>query len=193
MKNLLRSIAMAFTMFSRVPMPQVEWKPENMRDTLAAFPLVGVLLGLVLAGWYALSEWLLFDQFLFAAGVALLPVLYTGGIHLDGFCDTGDALASRADTERKLEILKDPHVGAFAVIGVSAYLLAYFAFGTELIFDKRDHFYFSDSGAQPYGCRICSRSALNRAAPVYWIPCVERRKLIQPNKRLKFGFASSAL
>jgi adenosylcobinamide-GDP ribazoletransferase len=140
MKNLLRSIAMAFTMFSRVPMPQVEWKPENMRDTLAAFPLVGVLLGLVLAGWYALSEWLLFDQFLFAAGVALLPVLYTGGIHLDGFCDTVDALASRADTERKREILKDPHVGAFAVIGVSAYLLAYFAFGAELIFDKRDHF-----------------------------------------------------
>lgn len=137
MKKLLRSLATAFTMFSRVPMPRVDWKPENMRDTLVCFPLVGVPLGLVLAGWVALTRWLSFGQVLFAAGITLLPVLYTGGIHLDGFCDTVDALASHAAPERKREILKDSHVGAFAVIGVSAYLLAYFALGSELFFSSR--------------------------------------------------------
>ncbi len=43
-KDLLHSVAMAFSVFSRVPMPKVEWKPENQRYLLASFPLVGVLI-----------------------------------------------------------------------------------------------------------------------------------------------------
>ena len=129
---VLRSIATAFTMFSRVPMPRVDWKPEYMRYTLASFPLVGVALGLVLAVWWLLCRWFSFDSILFGAGVALLPVLYTGGIHLDGYCDTVDALSSRAEPEKKREILKDPHVGAFAVIGVASYLIGYFALASQL-------------------------------------------------------------
>jgi len=136
-KDLLRSVAMAFSVFSRVPMPKVEWKPENQRYLLASFPLVGVFIGLVLAAWWAFCKLFSFDSILFAAGVALLPVLVSGGIHLDGFCDTVDALSSHSEPEKKREILKDPHVGAFAVIGVCAYLLAYFALATELIGDSR--------------------------------------------------------
>jgi len=127
---------MTFSTFSRVPMPKVEWKPENQRYLLASFPLVGVLIGLVFAAWWALCRWFSFDSILFAAGVTLLPVLVSGGIHLDGFCDTVDALSSHASPERKREIMKDPHVGAFAVIGIYAYLLAYFALATELIGDS---------------------------------------------------------
>ena len=118
-------------------MPKVEWKAENQRFVLAGFPLVGMLVGLVLAAWWALCKWLSFDSILFAAGVTLLPLFVSGGIHLDGFCDTVDALSSRAEPERKREILKDPHVGAFAVIGIGAYLLAHFTIATELIGDSR--------------------------------------------------------
>jgi len=134
--TILRSIATAFLMFSRVPMPKVEWKPENMRFALAALPLVGVLTGLVLWGWAWLCGALSIGGILFAAGMTLLPLLVSGGIHLDGFCDTVDALASHAEPERKREILKDPHAGAFAVIGVCAYLLASFALYTELSTEK---------------------------------------------------------
>ena len=62
-----------------------------------------------------------------AAGFALIPVWITGGIHLDGYADTCDALSSYGDREKKLEILKDPHCGAFAVIRLCSYFLAYFA------------------------------------------------------------------
>jgi adenosylcobinamide-GDP ribazoletransferase len=134
--TILRSIATAFLMFSRVPMPKVEWKPENMRFALAALPLVGVLTGLVLWGWVWLCGALSFGNILFAAGMTLLPLLVSGGIHLDGFCDTVDALSSHAEPERKREILKDPHAGAFAVIGVCAYLLANFALYTALPNEK---------------------------------------------------------
>ncbi len=51
-----------------------------------------------------------------AVGLTLIPVLITGGIHVDGYMDTCDALSSHRDTEGKLSILKDPHIGAFALI-----------------------------------------------------------------------------
>jgi adenosylcobinamide-GDP ribazoletransferase len=54
-------------------------------------------------------------------------VLLTGGIHLDGLCDTCDALGSHQSRERMLEIMKDPHIGAFGVMGCVLYLLALFA------------------------------------------------------------------
>ena len=62
-----------------------------------------------------------------AAGFCLIPVWVTGGIHLDGYADTCDALSSYGDREKKLEILKDPHCGAFAVIRLCSYFAAYLA------------------------------------------------------------------
>ncbi len=113
-------------------MPHVEWTEKNMRYMLCAFPLVGAVVGLLLWGWVWICGVLGFGRVLCAAGISLLPVLATGGIHLDGFCDTTDALASHASPARRREILKDPHTGAFAVIGVCAYLLAYCALSAEL-------------------------------------------------------------
>jgi len=51
MKDALRSIAMAFSMFSRVPMPRVEWKSSNMKYMLCALPLVGVAAGVCMMLW----------------------------------------------------------------------------------------------------------------------------------------------
>ena len=99
-------------------MPNVEWKPESMRYMMCFFPLVGVVIGLLLAGWVWLSGALGFGAILRGAGSVLIPAAVSGGIHLDGFADTCDALASNAGPERRGEILKDPHTGAFAVIGL---------------------------------------------------------------------------
>lgn len=123
---------MAFCMFSRIPMPRIEWKQENMRYLLAAFPLVGAAVGLSLWLWQRISQALALGTLLWAAGVTLLPIAVTGGIHLDGFCDVSDALASHAAPEKKRQILKDPHTGAFAIIMLGSYLLLYFAAAAEL-------------------------------------------------------------
>ena len=130
--RILRSLAMAFLMYSRVPMPQVEWKDENMAYAMGFFPIVGLLEGLVLMLWYLLCSALNIGAVLFAAGAVLLPVAINGGIHLDGFCDCCDALASHQSRERKLEIMKDSAAGAFAVICCCAYLLLYTAVWTEV-------------------------------------------------------------
>ena len=110
-------------MFSALPMPQFDWNEKNMRYALCAFPLVGVVCG---ALWCVCGV-LPLPAAARAAGFCLVPVWVTGGIHLDGYADTCDALSSYGDTAKKLEILKDPHCGAFAVIRLCSYFAAYFA------------------------------------------------------------------
>lgn len=132
MKTVLCSVAMAFSMFSKIPVPMVEWKRENMKYMLCALPLVGAAIALALCVWYGLCQWLAVGSVLYAVGLTLLPVGISGGIHMDGFCDTVDALSSHALPERKREILKDSHAGAFAIIYASAYLLLYAGLCTEL-------------------------------------------------------------
>ena len=110
-------------MFSALPMPQFDWNEKNMRYALCAFPLVGVVCG---ALWCVCGV-LPLPSLAAAAGFCLVPVWVTGGIHLDGYADTCDALSSYGDTAKKLEILKDPHCGAFAVIRLCSYFAAYFA------------------------------------------------------------------
>ena len=86
----------------------------------------------VVWGWLALCDVLGFGALLRGAVGALLPILVTGGIHMDGFMDTSDALASWQSPEKRLEILKDSHVGAFAVLGCAGYLLLDAALLSEL-------------------------------------------------------------
>lgn len=130
----LRSLVMAFSCFSRVPMPHVEWKPESMRYMMCFFPFVGLVIGALIALWVFVCSVLFFDELLMAAGVTVIPLLVTGGIHMDGFCDVVDAQASHAEPVRKREILKDPHTGAFAIIAAVTYVVAYFAFASQLDF-----------------------------------------------------------
>ena len=121
--TVLQTIAVAFAMFSAVPVPQFDWNEKNMRYSLCAFPLVGVMCGVL---WCVCAS-LPLPAMVRAAGFCLIPVWVTGGIHLDGYADTCDALCSYGDTQKKLDILKDPHCGAFAVIRLCSYFVAYFA------------------------------------------------------------------
>ena len=120
---MLRSLLSAFLMYSRIPVPKVEWKEENRRYAMGFFPLIGAVIGGLLIGWRYVCNALEISQFLFAAGAVLIPVLVTGGIHLDGFCDVCDARASFADREKRLDIMSDPHIGSFAVIKLCLYLI----------------------------------------------------------------------
>lgn len=122
---------MAFAMFSAIPAPRVEWKKENMRYMLCALPLVGIVIGAVLCLWAWVAQKLRLGTFLYAAGLTLLPALLSGGIHLDGFLDTADALSSHATPEKKREIMKDSHAGAFAVLFGAGYFLLYAALASE--------------------------------------------------------------
>jgi len=123
LKSLWNSFGVAFSLYSILPAPRVEWQKENLRYALCFFPLIGVVIGALQWGWFLLARQLGLVPALFGAVAVLLPILISGGIHMDGWMDTVDALASRAEPEKKRQILKDPHVGAFGVLGCVLYLL----------------------------------------------------------------------
>ena len=121
----LDSWLIAISMYSKIPVPQVEWTKEKMSHAMCFFPLVGAIEGCLLGLWLLFAAKLSLSvgmRFLWASAI---PFLVTGGIHMDGFMDTMDAIHSYGDRNKKLEILKDPHLGAFAVICAAVYLLLY--------------------------------------------------------------------
>lgn len=126
------TVAVAFGMFSALPVPQPEWNQRNMRYTMCVFPWIGAICGGCWFGWVWLCSLAAVPDLLRGAGLCLLPVLITGGIHLDGYADTCDALASCAQPAQKQAILADPHCGAFAVIRLCSYFVAYFALCSAL-------------------------------------------------------------
>lgn len=113
----------ALAMYSRIPIKKLEWTEENMRYSLCFVPLVGVITGGVLYGWFYVGTLIGVSETFLAAIGTVLPILITGGIHMDGFCDTVDAIASYRTKEKRLEILRDPHIGSFAVMAVCCYFL----------------------------------------------------------------------
>jgi len=124
--RLIRSLGIAISTYSVIPLPRFVWSRENMRFSLCFLPVVGAIEGLLLFLWAFFCSRMDAGNVVFASGATLLPLLLTGGIHMDGFCDCVDALSSRGDRQKMLEILKDPHIGAFAAIFCTAYLLAIF-------------------------------------------------------------------
>lgn len=128
---MLKSMIVAFSMYSKIPMPQVEWNEKSMRYYMCFFPAVGAVIGLCCMGCYFLLGKLGMSQSAKAALLTALPVVLNGGIHMDGFMDTMDAKSSYKPMEDKLKILKDPHTGAFAVIYAILYFLVSYAFFRE--------------------------------------------------------------
>ena len=132
---LFNSLKIAFSMYSKIPMPKTKWNEDNMRYTMCFFPLIGVVIAALWYLWELICNYFATGTIFFAAGVVVIPVLITGGIHSDGFIDTSDAINSYKTKEEKLEILKDSHIGAFALISLSVYLIIYFAMAESLYTD----------------------------------------------------------
>ena len=132
---MLKSMLIAFSMYSKIPVPKTEWSDKSMRYTMCFFPLVGVVIGVLM---YAAGTLILMADIkpvLKAAVMTVIPVTLTGGIHLDGFLDTMDAIGSWAPKEKRLEILKDSNSGAFAVIGGCVYFVLSLGIWSEMSFD----------------------------------------------------------
>ncbi len=106
-------------------MPQIEWEDTSMKRMLLFLPAAGVPVGAAEVLWMYLFGYLHLpaNAGLCAVVAALIPVLLTGGIHMDGLADSADALASWGSSEKKRAILKDPHIGTFGVLALVMYIL----------------------------------------------------------------------
>ena len=111
-------IRSAFSFLTILPLGFPEGRKTGW--SMAWYPLVGLFIGGALMGVAEVSP--------FASGLSSLLVLFTwvfitGGLHLDGFGDSCDALLATVSAQRRLEIMKDPRTGSWAVIGLVLLLL----------------------------------------------------------------------
>ena len=135
--TVLKSVTVAFSMYSRIPMPRFRWETEDMRYHLCFFPWVGGVIGILEYLWFLGGARFEIGPAA-ATFIALsIPILVTGGFHLDGFMDTCDALSSWRTREERLKILSDPHIGAFSVIRLALFGLLYGAALSELTAEGR--------------------------------------------------------
>ena len=125
---MIKSMIIAFSMYSIIPMPHVEWDDKSMKHAFLFFPFVGAFIGCVCYFFFSIIE----NSIMRACVLSVIPLLVTGGIHMDGFMDTIDALFSNKDVKQRLEIMKDPHVGAFAVIYCVIYMILTVGFYSQV-------------------------------------------------------------
>lgn len=132
MSTFFKAMIIAFSMYSTIPMPQFTWQEKEMKYVFCFFPWVGAVIGALLVGWNRICEKTGIGQLAWVLVGTAIPLIVTGGFHVDGFMDTMDAFHSYQERERKLEILKDSHIGAFSVICLLLYYLLYLAGYSEI-------------------------------------------------------------
>ena len=120
--KIIKHIIVAFSLYSRIPMPHFEWKDDDTEHVLVFLPWIGAIIGLLL---YT-AHFLLNEHFTLISELciySLIPLMVTGGFHMDGYMDVQDALSSYKPPEEKLKILSDPHIGSFAIIRLVMFAL----------------------------------------------------------------------
>lgn len=132
----IRSIAAAFSMYSRIPMPHFDINEKDAKNAIAFLPLVGAVIAIIMHFAIRFLKGFGIPVFVITMILAAIPIALTGGFHIDGYLDTVDASGSYQPTEKKLEILKDPHIGAAAVISFALCLLLMMA-GLGVIIDSQ--------------------------------------------------------
>ena len=114
----MRSLRIAFGLMTTLPvrLPD-DWAAGDSGRAAVWYPFVGLVIGVLT--WLAWTAAGIVFPPLVAGMIALVVwVILTGGLHLDGLADCCDGLLASTSVERRLEIMKDPHVGAFGVIGL---------------------------------------------------------------------------
>lgn len=114
----MNGILLALQFFTVLPIrKQLPLGRNEVTAMYMALPFVGAAIGFSM---YGVSE-LFFNimgmgPFLTAVFIVLTAIVMTGGLHLDGWADTGDAFFSYQDRDKRLEILEDPRLGAFGTM-----------------------------------------------------------------------------
>jgi adenosylcobinamide-GDP ribazoletransferase len=99
-----------------------EVSPEQVGRSIGYFPVVGIIIGLILAGLYWLLRLVLPSAVVSGLLLVCLVVL-TGGLHLDGFVDTCDGIAGHKTPEARWQVMRDSRAGAFGIVGVCCLLI----------------------------------------------------------------------
>lgn len=134
---------MAWGNFCAIPCPCKKWDEKARAHMLVMFPVIGLIMGILWYGLFLLIRVANIPAPLAAALLTAYPFAISGFIHLDGFMDCNDAILSRRPLEERRRILKDSHVGAFAVITAILLFLLFYASMRSVLDRENPHIMWS--------------------------------------------------
>lgn len=168
--KIFKSMIMAFSLYSKIPMPQISWNEDSAEHAITFLPLIGIVTGAVSYLMLRITQIYELPSLFITMMLTLIPLLITGGFHLDGFMDVQDAMHSYQLREKKLEIMKDPHIGAFAVISAGALLIIWTGFLYLLVSES------FEKGDNSFLIIFCISFALSRALCAFTSICSPKAK-----------------
>ncbi|MCP3027868.1 adenosylcobinamide-GDP ribazoletransferase [Halobacillus sp. A5] len=131
MKNLILSVLFTLQFFSIIPVHrEIEPTPSRVRASLSWLPVIGLGFGAVNLLFITALQPVMSPVTLVIVALTI-PIVLSGGLHLDGLMDTGDAYFSYKERDKRLDVMKDPRTGAFGVLVLLAVLALRFVFMYE--------------------------------------------------------------
>lgn len=127
-RRLLLAVVRCVRFYSRLPTPKLGFETDkhaapDFRTEPAGLPVAALIIALPGMAMLALAVWLRLDPLLSTALALAVMVVATGAFHEDGLGDTADGLFGGLTPERRLEIMKDSRIGAFAGVAIMLSLL----------------------------------------------------------------------
>lgn len=125
----------AVAFLTRIPVPTLSSSQKDWERSVAYYPVVGLILGILLWGASWLGDYLA-PPALAAVLLFAFWIFLTGGLHIDGWMDLADGMGSNRDRQRTLEIMKDSRTGS---MGVIAALLLFMLKGVSIYYLIENH------------------------------------------------------
>lgn len=114
----MRKLLIAISFFTRIPFKVDDVSDDEFYESMLLMPIVGLMIGSFL---FIFAEFI--HMFRTPIGIKAILILMfyvwlSGGLHIDGFCDTLDGIFSSRNREKMMQIMKDSRLGAFGAMGL---------------------------------------------------------------------------
>lgn len=128
------SFLLALRFLTRLPVPFVRTvDPPPLRDAMYMFPVVGALVGAIVAGALILAHFARLPDLFCALFALAISAMLTGAFHEDGLADVADGFGGGATREDRLEIMKDSRIGTYGTLILIITVLARASLLTALL------------------------------------------------------------
>lgn len=137
----MKGILLALQFFTVIPVrKELPLGQKEVTTMFVALPFIGGAIGTLMYGiFYLIHHVLDMGMLLSSVFIVLTGIVLTGGLHLDGWADTGDAFFSYKERDKRLDILEDPRLGAFGTMALVALILVKVALFHEVLIRDVGH------------------------------------------------------
>jgi adenosylcobinamide-GDP ribazoletransferase len=114
----LAELQLAFMLLTRLPAGTLTSQLPELAHARWAFPIVGCIVGGIIAASYIILSLLLLPSFAAAILAITAGLFSTGAIHEDGLADCADGFGGGQNREKKLAIMRDSAIGSYGTLSL---------------------------------------------------------------------------